>query len=311
MKTYEEKTRDVLNRINEEKKRHAQRTKRIVASLISLCIISVLGFGVWQKGVFLKSPAISRNVYLKTNSDTDIDMPEVEPQEPSEEEWPPSEVDPSCIYLGSNITLWNNKMLIGDLVETLNNVPASEIIDIHADPYIDYEFVYSGKTLAQYYSDMCDEKMLPELLAQLLKFGDSLKYGTMLYEGTAPNGEVWAQSYYEEIITFFGQELLNKYIIDGEFLADRVQSDLTAAQQSAETANAVNAYNEALTEYYQYLVNTLQTSLPPDVKGTDGIILHMTSEEFQRFTANEIEAWSFSLEFENSEDSLSIAATYE
>ena len=190
------------------------------------------------------------------------------------------------------ISDWNGKTVWSALAKALDEAP-DKVFDILARPYIDYDFVYNGKTLAQYYSDMCDERNLSEKLLQLLKTGDSLKYGTQLYEGGAPSGEKWAKEWYEEVIAFFGQEMLDKYIVNGEFLAAQVKDDAAAA---LEQKDATKAYNTAFAAYYQHLKETLQTFYPADVKAESGLVLHMTAEEFKNFNPDKVEAWTFSFD---------------
>ncbi len=195
---------------------------------------------------------------------------------------------------GDKLTLtdWGNKNVPTEMADVLTRAPSDKVFEIIARPYIDYDFVHDGKTLNEYYCDMCDERTLPEVLAQLIKEGDSLKYGTALYEGGAPNGEKWYKSLYDERIEFYGTEILDKYIVNGEFLRSQAESDLEAAKKAKE---ATKAYKAAFAAYYKYLVDTLQISIPANVKGSDGIIMHMTAEDFRTFTADHIEAWSFSL----------------
>lgn len=62
MKTYEEKTRSVFNRIEEEKEiqRNQRRTiTKIATPILSFCLVAILGIGAWQTGVFHRAPAIT------------------------------------------------------------------------------------------------------------------------------------------------------------------------------------------------------------------------------------------------------------
>ena len=202
-------------------------------------------------------------------------------------------VDGVCKASDFYISYWNGKTVWSTLAKALDEAPADKVFDILARPYIDYDFIYEGKTLAKYYSDMCDELNLQEKLLQLLKVGDSLKYGTLLYEGGAPNGEKWAKEWYEEMIAFFGQEMLDKYIVNGEFLAAQVKDDAAAA---LEQKDATKAYKIAFKAYYQQLSETLQTFYPADVKAESGLVLHMRAEEFKNFNPGKVEAWTFSFD---------------
>lgn len=343
MKTYEEKTQRVFQKIEEEAAARRQRSrtvKRVAAPVLSLCLVAAAGFGAWQAGLFPKSPAISAagesgipipnpdgTIQREERPDTVpsytilrpgdegyvAPVPTPEPGTPDEQtqigEGPdstgadastaPEGEEGVCIDAGFRLTQWGNKAVLRGLADALEEAPADRVFDILAHPYIDYGFVFEGRTLAEYYSDMCEERNLPEILAQLLKEGDALKYGTALYESGTPEGEKWAQSLYEERIEFYGTGILDKYIADGEFLRGQVESDLEAAGTAKEKTRM---YKTAFAAYYRHLIESLQISVPADVKETDGILLHMTAGEFRDFTADHIEGWSFSWDGPQDED---------
>ncbi len=161
---------------------------------------------------------------------------------------------------------------------------------IIARPAIDYEYVYQGKTLAEYYYDMGYERALPEKLTQLLKDGDSLKYGTALYETGTPEDEKWAQSLYEERVAFYGEALLAKYIQDGQFLKEKLLQDIEAAKQ--QTA-AQDAYKNAETAYYKSIAASIERAFY--LPGEHGIILSFNRNEFSGFLAEGRSGWSFDL----------------
>ena len=73
-----------------------------------------------------------------------------------------------------------------------------------------------------------------EKLAQLLKDGDVLKYGELVYTVGTPDGEKWAKELYDERIEYYGEELLSKYIVDGEFNKAQVEEDSSNAIAEAE-----------------------------------------------------------------------------
>ena len=200
------------------------------------------------------------------------------------------DVDGVCVNANFSLSQWKGKTVLTGLVEALEKAPADEIFEIYAHPYIDYDFVCDGRTLAAYYSDMCDERNLPEILTQLLKEGDELKYGAALYEVGTNDGIKWDKRLYESRMSFYGPAMLEKYIVNGEFLRDLVQADLENAKNAKD---ATKAYKAAFAVYYQHLIDTLQITLPADVKG-DGIVLPMTAEEFGAFMPEHVEAWTFS-----------------
>ena len=160
-------------------------------------------------------------------------------------------------------------------------------------PGINRDYVFAGKTLKEYESEMNEERNLPEKLLGLKKLGDSLKYGTALYETGTPDGEKWTRSLYEETVREFGEEFLNKYIVDGQFLKDKVDQDIqTAMTQTA----ASDAFKKAKLSYLNDLAASIKGSFPSEVSSSgNGIIVYMTKARFEAFEMAGSADWTFDL----------------
>ena len=197
-------------------------------------------------------------------------------------------------------TVWHQFDSVGyRLYEALEAGDDDDVFAILARPSIDYTFIYNGKTLAEYDSDMYNERILPDLLCQLLKEGDSLKYGEALYKTGTPTGEKWAQSLYEERIAYYGETILRKYIVNGEFLSEIVEQDISSAMNSNE---ATAAYETAYGAYLNQVASSINGVLPAEVVAEDnGIIMYLTKDEFSKFSADRIDGWTFDLAFKNGE----------
>lgn len=89
---------------------------------------------------------------------------------------------------------------------------------------------------------------LYDKLGQLLKQGDSLKYGEALYTTGTTDGEKWTKDFYEQRVDFYGEEFLAKYIVNGEFLRDKVVSDM-AEITTKENNSGLKATAEDINEY--------------------------------------------------------------
>lgn len=191
------------------------------------------------------------------------------------------------------------------LYDALEAGNSDDVFAILARPAIDYDFEYKGKTIAAYYSDMCNERNLPDLLAQLLKEGDSLKYGTALYEAGTPDGEKWAKSWYEERISYYGDAILEKYIINGEFLKDQLELDLEAAENSTE---ATDRYVKAYAVYLDQIAAAIHGSLPSEaVPEYNGIIIYFTKDQFSSFTFDGADGWTWDLANKDGDDTVVLA----
>lgn len=197
-------------------------------------------------------------------------------------------------------TVWHKFDSVGyRLYEALDSGDDDDIFAILARPALDYTFTYNGKTVAEYYSDMCNERNLPEILAQLQKEGDALKYGEALYQTGTPSGEKWAQSWYEERIQYYGDALLGKYIVNGEFLCEKLERDIAEAK----TRNtATEVYKKALGAYLEQLAASVGGELPAEaVPEQNGIIMYLTKAEFSVFSPDGIDGWTFDLAFKDGE----------
>lgn len=197
-------------------------------------------------------------------------------------------------------TKWHQFNYVGyRLYDALESGEADDVFAILARPAVDYTFIYNGRTLEEYDYDMYNEHNLPDLLEQLLKEGDSLKYGEELYKTGTPTGEKWYQSLYEERIAFYGEAILEKYIVNGEFLREKVEQDIAAAKNSNE---ATAAYKTAYEAYLNQVASSVKGVLPAEVVVEDnGIIMYLTKDEFSKFSADRIDGWTFDLAFKNGE----------
>ena len=121
---------------------------------------------------------------------------------------------------------WNGKSITYDLYEEIYNNGDKEIA---ITPVIDYDmdFVYEGKTLDEYRLESEAENLYCNKLRELLqKTGEVLKYGELVYTTGTPDGVKWTKEEYNKRVAYFTEEVLAKYIVDGEFLKDKLQNDI-------------------------------------------------------------------------------------
>ncbi len=120
------------------------------------------------------------------------------------------------------------------LYQELEKADPDQFFALHISKTFWDGFVYNGKTVAQIRQEKEDKYNLFGKLAQLLKEGDVIKYGELVYTVGTPDGEKWAKELYDERIEYFGEELLSKYIVDGEFNKAQVEEDSSIAIAEAE-----------------------------------------------------------------------------
>lgn len=182
---------------------------------------------------------------------------------------------------------WHGLLVTFGLEKELQNAKGSDLLTLYISPTVLTDsFVYKGRTIAEYYLDSAHERNLPEQLWQLLKEGDELKYGPALYQGGAPIGYLWDKNFYEERVAFYGEAILNKYIVNGEFLQEKLKQDIEVAT-AAHAAN--DAYQEAQKAQYQALANDLHGTLDPGYR----IRVTMTKDELAAFSYPNCEKWIF------------------
>ena len=179
------------------------------------------------------------------------------------------------------------------LENAINSFGKDKVFAILARPEIDYSFKYQGKTLEELSNALREEVMLPEKLWQLLKLGDFLKYGEALYTTGTPEGEKWDKALYDNQINFFGRDLLDKYIVDGQFLSEKVEQDIEKAEKSN---TAQDAYNKAMSAYLEKIASSVKGSMPSQtVPERNAIIIFMTGDAFSEFKADHSEGWIYDL----------------
>lgn len=91
------------------------------------------------------------------------------------------------------------------------------------------EFTYKGKNLAWYDAEYDKEQEMSNRLKTLHFIGDDLKYGEQLYAQGGTDGYIyrWTKESYDEMVSFIGKELIDKYIVDGEFLREKLEYDMS------------------------------------------------------------------------------------
>ena len=113
----------------------------------------------------------------------------------------------------------------------------------------DYGFVSSSVSAQTDKNEAAvSNAQLYDKLGQLLKQGDSLKYGEALYTTGTPDGEKWTKDFYEQRVDFYGEEFLAKYIANGEFLRDKVVSDMEELT-TKENNSGLKEISEDINEY--------------------------------------------------------------
>lgn len=317
MKSNEEMVESLLRRRKDfqiEQKRKRKSFWRTVSASCSFVLVGLVCVGVWKLrgGVTGKSEpildpsGILQNEEGKQPDNTDpvkndqilLDPVEAGTQDDDRIVWGTVGAD------AEGFTEWNGKEITFPLEKVLGELPAGSKAAVSARFYYNYwadtTFLYQGKTLADYAAAAGYEQSLPEKLRMLLKVGDSLKYGEALYNGGTPDGERWIEELYQETVAFYGEELLEKYIVNGEFLADQVRADIPVYESQN---SASLAYSEARDAFAVQVFDTLKSQLTAKniafepVAEKNRLILFVTKEELKAISADDRLDWIFDVAY--------------
>lgn len=163
------------------------------------------------------------------------------------------------------------------------------------------EYIYNGKRLADYETAMIEEQAKMGKLESLRKVGDELKYGTALYLTGTPDGVKWAKELYDETVSWYGEDVLNEYIQNSEFLSEKLENDLKEVfkeESQLEYEIALNAYiNSVNMNMKEVLKEVLeeQNIVSEFSADVDYLLFYATEEEFAKLKIENQSDWLFEL----------------
>lgn len=293
MKSYIEITNDLLNRRDKyiaEQKKKRKITAYICASLSVICILSLSVYGIWKmRQVVPVPPAVSGSAPVNKEPPPPGNATVLIPPET-----PVIWGDLEGEDLG--FSEWHGKNVRVSLLYAFEKNPDGSVFAISARPYRDWNYVYNGRTLSEYLDEVDKERTLPAKLAELLKIGETLKYGEALYLTGTPDGEKWSKEFYDNTIQYYGKDLLDKYFTDGEFLRENVEADMNSGENKAQKAyeDAYHAYLEHVYEATKNIFNA-QNIYSEYRPGSDYYILYATEEEFAALSVDNGSDWDFGI----------------
>ena len=203
----------------------------------------------------------------------------------------------------SAIIDWNGKKIDISLQTAFESYDEKNKFAITASyNYIDKQFVFNGKTLGEYEAAKLEESRTLEKLEGLLKDGDYLRYGESLYQTGTPDRPKWDKDLYDKTVEFYGKEFLARYIVNGEFLQDKVNSDIGNYQLKAEAEyeEAFQAYTTAMLKAAKDKVIGQNVACEISSDG-NSLILYPTEEQFTTLSFDNLTEWYFGLEVKNSD----------
>lgn len=296
---------EIFSRMEKGIKERKRTRSRIFTCVTSLCLCLLIGLGVWQGGLLGRKPTVITDAPpSETGSgDNTNDNPQTNQGEAPKMEGGVQDVEIEPFGSGSALAYWEEKTVSISLLYALEKATDGEYLNIYLGSGVNEEdtsFLYEGKTLKGYRDAWDDKRLLLGRLGALLKMGDALKYGEALYITGGPDGVKWAKSLYEKTVEEIGQDLLDKYIIGGEFLSDKVNEDrekLTDEMRDAEAKfyEACDAYGKfrLAREYQRLKAQGINAGLSAT---GNTLMISVTKSEFENLKFDDVEYWFFAVQ---------------
>lgn len=261
MKTCDEMVNSLLKRREQyllEQKQKRRTAAKITAAGGCCALVAVIGVGIWNSGMLREKGTMISDNSFSVNSEPAKEIPTPQAPDDSSVIW--AEVSSyGNVFDEAEIgwVLLNGKRISPSLLEAFEKNGDDSVFAIAVHPccnYNDNNFVYNGKTLAQYQAAADEAWEIIERHIQLLKQGDYLKYGEALYLTGTPDGERWAKEYYDRTVSEIGEEIISKYIVDGEFLEDELTEVIDKLEN--ERIELVETWGQAYTACNTYIFET-------------------------------------------------------
>ena len=322
MKTCDEMVNSLLER--REQFLSEQRQKRKTAAKItavggSCALAAFIGVLALNSGIMReKKTVVPDNSSAVSDNSSSIDDEPVK-DDPVKE--PPPAPDFSSVIWADNISSpsissedsgisqknWNDKIIKYSLYyafEENDNDCTFSVLAEHRC-FDNDNCIFNTKTREQFLDEDYAWTEKVRCMEMLTKMGDELKYGEALYLTGTPDGVKWAKEYYDRTVSEIGEELLSKYIVDGEFLKDELICDIeTEWEELNKTRNDYDrAYNDYRTEIYKTLMKQLVAKgIYCELKsGSNGLIIYVSKADFAELTLENPENWVFGLASKDSD----------
>lgn len=171
--------------------------------------------------------------------------------------WAPHGSTSEISEIEDGLTEWNGltvKMSLKDALENTDNAGKYFAVVISKKDRSDMDsFAHNGKTYKALTDEIKQNKAEFDKLSELEKEGPLLCWGETLYTTGIPadvpviGGEKWTRALYDERVSYYGDELLSKYIHEGKFAAADIADDI---KNSCAAGNSLSAELYALRNEY-------------------------------------------------------------
>lgn len=157
------------------------------------------------------------------------------------------------------------------------------------------QYEYQGKKYEDYQQEYEELVSLADKLEAIVKEGEYLKYGVALYIEGAPDGTKWSEEYYNKRLEFYGSELIDKYIKDGEFMHTDVEQDIALNEENI--SKKLRIMEEAVKAYsvhnMEKMYEVFESSDYCVTSKNDNLYLFITKADFAKLSVKNAETYDF------------------
>lgn len=296
MKNYDETINYVFERIHKyeiDKKHRRNIMIKTIIPLCCICIVTLIGIGIWKS-----SSDVPDNSEVIQEETTPYVFEIVSNRPDAPIIWEKE------VILDSGFIIWNGKTVEIPLYEVLSDEENNDqYIAIGMSLKISNEFVYNGKTITEHEIEAEKELQFCQGVDKLLRHGDDLKYGEALINEGTPTGVKWGKEMYYETIGYIGKDLLDKYIVNGEFLREELEADYGENSDSWDGMKCRNEYDRAIDAAYIAAVDEAvkkaeQLNIYYERRSERNITIFVTADEFSTLNIGDVTMYGLASEFE-------------
>lgn len=205
------------------------------------------------------------------------------------------------VVVDSALINWKNNMCISaSLYQAMSDAPdgAYTVTASYCPATAEItDFVYEGKTLSERAIASENARFTLHKMHELLKQGEELKLGAALYETGLPDGTKWDRRLYEDKVAYYG-ELIDKYIVNGEFLHEQLSKDIAEYGMDTYVEKyklAYNAYLETVLPSVMQKLTQSGISCSRAAYSVNGITFTVTQTQLENIPLDDITNWFFDL----------------
>lgn len=296
MKTCDEMVNSLLRRREQflaEQKQKRRTAAKMTAAGGSCALAAAVGIGVLNSGMLREKKTIVPDDFsaITDNSSAVSDNSSSVNDESGNDLI--SDIDPSISLDDYLDHLWNGKIIYGALYKAFDEYDDDRIFKVSALCFSIDNFEYDN------IETYIDAIYKPTLLKRLIEYGDELKYGEALYTTGTPEGVKWDKNSYDDTVSFIGKELIEEYIVDGEFLRDKAERDYEAACNDLETEREL--FEQALYDHDTLIYASLMKQLREKgiscelKKNYRVLFIYISENDLADITLDDPENWRFQL----------------